>query len=118
VDGGRVDLTNLDPRLAEVDLRIACDVTNPLLGPRGAAATYGPQKGATPAQVHDLDGRLSAWADRLEPACGRRERDTPGAGAAGGTGFGLLCLTDRFRSLALRPGGGPGGGGAGFRGQL
>jgi glycerate kinase len=99
-----VDLTGLDPRLAESELRIACDVTNPLLGPAGAAATYGPQKGATPEQVADLDRRLTAWADRLEAAAGRRERDTPGAGAAGGTAFGLLCLRGRFRSLELVPG--------------
>ena len=103
-DGAAIDLTGLDPRLAEVDLEIACDVTNPLLGPAGAAATYGPQKGASPAQVVELDARLAAWADRLEAATGRHERTTPGAGAAGGTGFGLLCLTDRFRSLRLRPG--------------
>ena len=79
-------------------------MTNPLLGPTGAAATYGPQKGAGPDDVVDLDRRLAGWADRLEAATGRRERDSPGAGAAGGVGFGLLCLTDRFRSLALRPG--------------
>ena len=96
-----IDLTGLDPRVAETDLRIACDVTNPLLGPSGAAATYGPQKGADPRDVADLDRRLSGWADRLEAATGRHERDTPGAGAAGGVGFGLLCLTDRFRSLEL-----------------
>jgi glycerate kinase len=101
---GPVDLAGLDPRLAETGLRIACDVTNPLLGPRGAAATYGPQKGATPEQVAELDRRLAGWADRLEAATGRRERDTPGAGAAGGVGFGLLCLRDRFRSLELAPG--------------
>ena len=94
----------MDPRLAGVDLRIACDVTNPLLGERGAAATYGPQKGATPEQVAELDERLGRWADALEAGSGRRERDTPGAGAAGGTGFGLLCLCDRFRSLTLEPG--------------
>jgi glycerate kinase len=99
-----IDLADLDPRLAETELRIACDVTNPLLGPTGAAATYGPQKGATPDQVADLDRRLSAWADRLEAATRRRERDTPGAGAAGGVGFGLLCLRDRFRTLELVPG--------------
>jgi glycerate kinase len=103
-DGTEVDLSGLDPRLAEVDLEIACDVTNPLLGPRGAAATYGPQKGATAAQVRELDERLASWADRLERAAGRRERDTPGAGAAGGTGFGLLTLAERFRSFALEPG--------------
>ena len=50
----------------------------------------------------DLDRRLSGWADRLEAVTGcQRERDTPGAGAAGGVGFGLLCLTDRFRSLEV-----------------
>jgi glycerate kinase len=103
-DGTELDLRGLDPRLANVHLEIACDVSNPLLGPTGAAATYGPQKGATPAQVTELDTRLSRWADRLEWATGRRERDTPGAGAAGGTGFGLLAIADRFRSLVLRPG--------------
>ncbi len=99
-----VDLGGLDPRLARTTMRIACDVTNPLLGERGAAATYGPQKGATPEDVPALDARLARWADALEGATGRRERDTPGAGAAGGTGFGLLCLTDRFASLSLEPG--------------
>ncbi|HXG25539.1 MAG TPA: glycerate kinase [Candidatus Binatia bacterium] len=99
-----VDLAGLDPRLAEVDLRIACDVTNPLLGRSGAAAVYGPQKGATPDEVTSLDAALATYADALEAATGRRERDTPGAGAAGGTGFGLLCLAGRFRSLRLVPG--------------
>ncbi len=99
-----VELLGLDPRLAETELRIACDVTNPLLGPTGAAATYGPQKGATPEQVVELDRRLAGWADRLETATGRRERDVPGAGAAGGVGFGLLCLTNRFQTLELVPG--------------
>jgi glycerate kinase len=99
-----VDLTRLDPRLADIDLRIACDVTNPLLGPHGASAIYGPQKGATPEDVEVLDIALSDWADALEAATGRQERETPGAGAAGGIGFGLLCLTDRFRSLSFEPG--------------
>jgi glycerate kinase len=99
-----VDLSGLDPRLADTRLRIACDVTNPLLGEHGAAATYGPQKGAVPAHVVELDRRLERYADALEAASGRRERQTPGAGAAGGTGFGLLCLTERFRTLALVPG--------------
>src|SRR4029079_11388176 len=88
----------------EVDLRIACDVTNPLLGPRGAAATYGPQKGATPEQVAELDARLGSYANALHWATGRDERETPGAGAAGGTAFGLLSIGDRFRSIHLVPG--------------
>jgi glycerate kinase len=99
-----VSLDRLDPRLAEVDLAVACDVANPLLGERGAAATYGPQKGATPGQVADLERLIGGWADSLEAATGRRERETPGAGAAGGVGFGLLALQDRFRSFALRLG--------------
>jgi glycerate 2-kinase len=104
VDGAHVDLSGLDPRLADVALEIACDVTNPLLGERGAAATYGPQKGATADQVKQLDARLGGWADGLEAATGRTVRDAPGAGAAGGTGFGLLAIADRFRSVRLRPG--------------
>jgi glycerate 2-kinase len=99
-----VELDELDPRLAETHLRIACDVTNPLLGQNGAAATYGPQKGADADDVAQLEARLSRFADRMEAATGRSERETPGAGAAGGMGFGLLCVTDRFASLELRPG--------------
>lgn len=103
-DFASVDLANLDPRLAETRLRVACDVTNPLLGPTGAAAVYGPQKGATPELVAALDARNASWADALEAATGRRERETPGAGAAGGVGFGLLCLTNHFASLRLQAG--------------
>ena len=93
-----------DRDLSSLELDVACDVSNPLLGPSGAAATYGPQKGATPADVAALDARNEAWADVLEAREGRRERDTPGAGAAGGVGFALLTIQDRFRSFALRPG--------------
>ena len=103
-DLSAVDLAGLDPRLGEVRLRIACDVTNPLLGPDGASAVYGPQKGATPELVATLDIRLAGFADALEAATGRRERHTPGAGAAGGLGFGLLCLAGSFASLRLEPG--------------
>ncbi len=104
LDPDVVDLASLDARLGEVELRVACDVTNPLLGRAGAAATYGPQKGATPDQVHDLDARLGRFADRVAAAAGRDESSTPGAGAAGGLGFGLLSIQDRFRSFALQPG--------------
>jgi glycerate kinase len=91
-------------RLDAIDLEVACDVSNPLLGQTGAAATYGPQKGASPDDVALLDARNAAWADALEAREGRRERDTPGAGAAGGVGFALLAVQDRFRVFALRPG--------------
>jgi glycerate kinase len=103
-DGAVCDLAGLDPRLAEVDLAVACDVSNPLLGPSGAAAIYGPQKGASPSDVVELDRRLSAFADRLEAAVGIRVREMPGSGAAGGVGFGLMAIRDRFRSFTLRAG--------------
>ena len=104
-DAATADLAGIDPRLAGVDLQVACDVSNPLLGPTGAAAVYGPQKGASPAVVADLDARLARFADALDTAAaGRSERGTPGAGAAGGVGYALLCIQDRFRAFALRPG--------------
>jgi glycerate kinase len=103
-DEAVADLTGLDPRLAQVDLAVACDVSNPLLGPNGAAAVYGPQKGASAEDVVELDRRLAIYGDALEAAAGRNVRDLPGAGAAGGVGFALLAIGDRFRSFALRPG--------------
>src|SRR5258705_11350503 len=86
-------------------LRIACDVSNPLLGPNGAAATYGPQKGATPDDVAELDRRLARYADAIEGAAGRRGRGAPGAGAPGGTRVGLLCLRDPVRAPQAPPAG-------------
>jgi glycerate 2-kinase len=106
-DGGKgllEGLGGLDGLLTPPAVAVACDVSNPLLGDQGAAAIYGPQKGATPAQVLELDARNARWADDLERLTGRRERDTPGAGAAGGVGFGLLAIQDQFESFALRPG--------------
>jgi glycerate kinase len=100
----RIDLSELDPRFADTELEVACDVANPLLGPEGATAVYGPQKGITPDDQWFAEDNLSTFADALETATGRRERDTPGAGAAGGVGFGLLSIQDRFKSFALRPG--------------
>ena len=99
-----IDLAGLDPRLAAVELRIACDVSNPLLGEHGAAATYGPQKGADAVAVLGLDARLAGWADGLDAATRKHERETPGAGAAGGTAFGLLSVRVWFRLLELVPG--------------
>ena len=100
----RVDLGGLSPVLAEVRLTVASDVTNPLLGPSGAAAVYGPQKGASPGQVAALDAALARYADVLEAAAGRSIRDVPGAGAAGGTVAGLLAIADRFAAFAVRSG--------------
>jgi glycerate kinase len=103
-DVAAIDLTALDPRLSELELRIACDVTNPLLGEHGAAATYAPQKGAWPEDIETLEAWLTRYADLLEKAAGTRARDIPGAGAAGGTSFGLLCIAPRMRSFELIPG--------------
>ncbi len=103
-DLARVDLSELSEVLAEVDLVIASDVTNPLLGDEGAAFTYGPQKGASASDVAWLDTNLAHYADVLEAATERQVRDVPGAGAAGGTTFGLLAIADRFHSLEVRPG--------------
>ena len=99
-----VDLTELSPILGEVHLTIASDVTNPLLGDLGAAATYGPQKGADEAAVALLDANLAHYAGLLEAATGSVVRDRPGAGAAGGTTAGLLAIANRFASFEIRPG--------------
>lgn len=87
-----VDLTGLDPRLAGISVELACDVTSPLLGPHGASAVFGPQKGATPAQVDELEAALTALARALDEAVGHPVRDEPGAGAAGGLGAAFLAL--------------------------
>ncbi|HEX2767244.1 MAG TPA: glycerate kinase [Candidatus Limnocylindria bacterium] len=97
---GSVDASSLDPRLASTEIVVASDVTNPLCGPRGAAATYGPQKGADPATVEELDAALAAWGKAIERATGRLVADLPGAGAAGGTTAGLLGFT----RAVVRPG--------------
>jgi glycerate kinase len=96
----RVDLAGLDPRLAGAELLVACDVDNPLTGPRGASAVYGPQKGATPAAVRELDAALSRYATIAARETGRDVAARPGAGAAGGLGAGLLFFTP----ARLRPG--------------
>jgi glycerate kinase len=96
----RVEVDGLDPRLEDVTLTIASDVTNLLCGANGAAATYGPQKGADDAAVRELDAALAAWGDAIERATGRLVADIPGAGAAGGTTAGLLGFT----GAKVRPG--------------
>ncbi len=79
--------------LDQVQFTIACDVLNPACGPNGAAAVFGPQKGADPAQVQILDRGLAHWADLLEAAHGRPIRDEPGTGAAGAVALPLLAMT-------------------------
>ena len=100
LDVVRLELDALDAALADAEIVVACDVTNPLTGPAGAAAVYGPQKGADEDQVRLLDRALSHWADVVANATGEDLRDTPGAGAAGGVGFGTLVLGARLRTGA------------------
>lgn len=80
------DLSGLDQRLLAARVRIACDVSNPLLGSEGASAVYGPQKGATEQDVPELDAALGRWADVIEAELPEPVREIPGSGAAGGLG--------------------------------
>jgi len=89
-----IDLMGLDPRVYETEFLVACDVDNPLLGARGASAIFGPQKGASPAQVEQLDAALAHFADMSAHIQGRDSRDVPGAGAAGGLGYALVQYLD------------------------
>jgi glycerate kinase len=94
-----VDVSHLDPRVAQVQVEVASDVNNPLCGPTGASHVYGPQKGADPQMVHELDAALDRYAQVLKQDVGKDVRDVPGAGAAGGLGAGLMAFLDaRLRS--------------------
>ncbi len=86
-----IDTAGLDPRLADVEMRVLCDVRNPLLGFEGASAIYGPQKGADAACVAELDRALANFAAILERDLDARVADVPGAGAAGGLAAGLMA---------------------------
>ncbi|GAC1378486.1 MAG: glycerate kinase [Ktedonobacteraceae bacterium] len=96
----RISVANLDPRIRQCKIEVACDVTNPLCGPSGASAVYGPQKGATPEMVAQLDAALAHYAQIIERDLGRSVKDVPGAGAAGGLGAALMA----FLQATLRPG--------------
>jgi glycerate kinase len=96
----RIDVSGLDRRLAACRIEVACDVDNPLTGPRGAAAVFGPQKGATPEMVHTLDANLARFARIVERDLGVAVADLPGAGAAGGMGAAMVA----FFGATLKPG--------------
>ncbi|PZC49072.1 MAG: glycerate kinase [Chloroflexi bacterium] len=96
----RIDLTGLDRWVGSCEFLVACDVTNPLTGPEGASAVYGPQKGATPEVVQFLDAALSRYGEVLAATVGRDVSNVPGAGAAGGLGAGLMAFLD----ARLQPG--------------
>jgi len=95
-----IDLEPLRARMSGVQVSVACDVDNPLTGPTGAAAVYGPQKGATGDQVAFLDAALGRFAEVVAACTGADRRDAAGAGAAGGIGFAMLALLE----AELRPG--------------
>ncbi|MFT4009031.1 MAG: glycerate kinase [Nocardioidaceae bacterium] len=89
-----VDLSALHPALRDATITIASDVDNPLTGPRGAAAVYGPQKGLRIEEVALADHALTRWADLVARATGSDRRDAPGSGAAGGVGFAAISVLD------------------------
>ena len=96
----RIDASGFDSGWRQVRVRVACDVTNPLTGPRGASAVYGPQKGADPKAVRELDGALATFAVVVRRDLGKDVAGLPGAGAAGGLGAGLVAFLD----ATLEPG--------------
>jgi len=88
-----IDISLLDPRLQEVQLIVACDVTNPLCGEDGASRVFGPQKGATPEMIQQLDDNLNHYASMIKHQLDQDVAHLPGAGAAGGLGAGLMIFT-------------------------
>ncbi|HEY0716553.1 MAG TPA: glycerate kinase [Streptosporangiaceae bacterium] len=93
--------SGLDPAAREARITLAVDVQNPLTGPDGAAAVFGPQKGATPEQVAQLDGALRRWAGLVAGVTGRDWSQAPGAGAAGGVGFAALAVLGAQRRSGI-----------------
>ena len=89
-----IDVSNLDQRLKTVQIEAACDVTNPLTGKSGASAVFGPQKGATPAMVDELDRSLAHYAQVIEKDLGKAVTHISGAGAAGGLGAGIVAFLE------------------------
>jgi len=89
-----IDLSDLDHRISHCSIRVACDVSNPLTGPEGASAVYGPQKGADEAMVNKLDKNLEKLAGIIAGQLGKEVDQVPGAGAAGGLGAGLMAFLD------------------------
>lgn len=95
-----IDLSDLDPRIAETETVVACDVNNPLTGKEGASHVYGPQKGATPEMIEVLDANLAHYDSILQRDLGKSVNTVPGAGAAGGLGAGLMA----FLNASLKSG--------------
>jgi len=91
-DVARIEMSDLDERIRETKIMVACDVTNPLTGPDGAAHVYGPQKGADPDMVKELDSNLEKLSNLIAEQLGKEVGNIPGAGAAGGLGAGLIAF--------------------------
>ena len=89
-----IDISKLDNRILNSDFQVACDVNNPLTGPEGAAAIYGPQKGASKQQIDILDKALSNLSSIIKKDIGKEVSEIPGAGAAGGLGAGIMAFMD------------------------
>ena len=89
-----IDLSKLDPRIAETETVVACDVNNPLTGEQGASHVYGPQKGATPEMIEVLDANLAHFDEIVQRDLGKSVGNVPGAGAAGGLGAGLMAFLE------------------------
>ncbi|EYD83411.1 glycerate kinase 2 [Escherichia coli 1-176-05_S3_C2] len=87
-----IDISGLDPRLKDCAIRVACDVTNPLVGDNGASRIFGPQKGANEATIIELDKNLSHYADVIKKSLHVDVKNVPGAGAAGGMGAALMAF--------------------------
>lgn len=90
------------PELKECEFKIACDVTNPLCGDKGCSAIYGPQKGATPEIIEQMDGWLAAYAELAKKDFSKADPDYPGTGAAGGMGFAFLTFTNAILKSGIQ----------------
>ena len=95
----KIDLSNLDQRIKDIEVQVACDVNNPLCGETGASAIFGPQKGASNNDIDILDRNLLHWSELIRNQMGKDVKDIPGAGAAGGLGAGLMAFVNAELAL-------------------
>lgn len=97
-----IDASGVLPELAECSFRVACDVNNPLCGERGCSAVYGPQKGATPQMIRDMDLWLRHYGELAKSYTPKADPEHPGAGAAGGLGFAFLAFTEAILDSGIQ----------------
>ena len=101
-DIARITNDNVIPELSQCTFKIACDVTNPLCGDNGCSAIYGPQKGATPEMIREMDGWLAHFAEVAKEAYSNADPEVPGTGAAGGLGFAFLTFTNAVLESGIK----------------